>query len=208
MPSRSLRVSKSHSVLVKSTWEKSSSDLYRQDHPSPSIDNQSLCLANQHLPDLRPKAKPFAACQKLFLATGKQAHGATGRLMGGIDKDRVVLIKLKEKLRDRAEELAEQELKLQSSTTISLESEHPNGDCEPSPRDFSSWQTIPSPAVVLATSPHSTEYGKQCICDRQKRQRKTSKLSSDGNDRGNFLIATSATYTTECFPNPIAPGKG
>jgi len=154
MPSRSVRVSKSHSVLVKSTWEKSSSDLYRQDHPSPSIDSQSLCLANQHLPDLRPKAIPFAACQKLFVATGKQAHGATGRLMGGIDKDRVVLTRLKEKLRDRAEELAEQELKLQLSTTISLESEHPHGDCEPSPRDFSSWQTTPSHAVVLATSPH------------------------------------------------------
>jgi len=155
MPSRSVRGSKSHSVLVKSTWKKSSSDLYRQDHLSPSIDSPILCLPNQHLPDLRPKANHFAAYQKLFPATRTQAHGAAGRLTDSIDKDRAVLIGQKEDLRDRAEELAEQELKSQSSTTTSLESVHIHGDCEPSPRDFYPSETTPSPAVALATSPYT-----------------------------------------------------
>ncbi len=87
MPSRSVRGSKSHSVLVKSTWKKSSSDPYRQDHLPPSIDSPFLCLPNEHLPDLRPKAKHFAAYHNLFPATRTQAHGAAGRLVDGIDKD-------------------------------------------------------------------------------------------------------------------------
>lgn len=95
MPSRSVRGSKSHSVLLKSTWEDSSSDLYRQDHLSPSIDNSFLCRPNQHLPDLRPKAIRFATYQKVFPATRTQAHGAAGRLMGRIDKGTVVLIRQK-----------------------------------------------------------------------------------------------------------------
>lgn len=155
MPSRSVRGSKSHSVLVKSTWENSSGDLYRQDHHSPSIDNSFLCRPNQHLPDLRPKAIRFATYQEVFPATRTQTRGAAGRLMGRMDKDTVVLIRQKEDLRDRAEELAGQELKSQSSTRTSLESVHFRGDCESSPQDFSPSKRTPSSAVALTTLPYT-----------------------------------------------------
>lgn len=158
MPSRSVRGSKSHSVLVNSTWKKSSTDLYRQDHLSPSIESPFLCLPNEHLPDLRPKAKHFAAYQHLFPATSTQAHGAAGRFVDGIDKDRGVLTRPKEELRDRAEELAEQESKSQSSTTTSFESVHFHRDCEPCPRDVSPSPsgTTPFPAVASAKSQYTT----------------------------------------------------
>jgi len=155
MPSRSVRGSKSYSVLINPTWKKSPDDLYRQDHLSPSTDSPSLCLPNRCQPDLRPKAKRFAAYQKLFPATRTQAYGTAGRHVSGIDKDRDVLIRQKEVLGDRAEELTEQEFKSQSSTTTSLESLHLHEDCEPSLRDPSSLETTPSPAVAFATLPYT-----------------------------------------------------
>lgn len=154
-PSRSLRGSKSHGVLGKSTWKKSLDDLRRQDHFRTSNDGLTLDLPLQHQPDFRPKSRHFAAYKKLDLDAGVRASGAVGRLMAWATGQSQAN-ELEEVLHGQGRQRAEQDTDSQSSTTTSLDSLQLHRRSERSDRDYSLVAATSSPAVAPSTTPYTT----------------------------------------------------